>query len=216
MPTVNDDFNRTVVAPRLDAERSCVFTPGARDIPFDEAALVHFNACLARIAPGSPALDGEQLAGAARRLARAVGEGNQTRFIQIRMRRLGEIRALLRDERWSCDDPLRQRMTDLLAYLDGPQRLTPDYMPVIGGLDAALLADLAMEDLRAELDEFADYCRFRQAEAARLGVSQDQVGIDRAQWTVERSEEVRLERQVQRIRKSSYAGGGGDGGFKVR
>lgn len=217
MPTVNPDFNRTVTGLNLDPERSGVFTPGVSAVSFTDADLHHFNERVARVAPGTPALDSTQIAGAARRLARAIGNDGQPRFIQIRMRRAGEMRALLRDNGWSCDDALRGRMTDLVAYIDGAQRLIPDDVPVIGGLDAALLVDLAMETLRPELDQYADFCRFRQGEAARLGVTPEQVTIDRAQWEIARSEELLMERQVRRIRNSAYAGGGGhEEVFKVR
>jgi hypothetical protein len=217
MPTVNPDFNRTVARLDLDAERSGIFTPGVSAVSFTEADLAHFNDCVARVAPGTPQLDGTQIAGAARRLARAVGEGSQARFIQIRLRRAGELRALLRDKTWTCDETLRQRMIDLVAYIDGPQRLLPDDVPTVGGLDVALLVDFAMEHLRAELDQYADFCRYRQGEAERLGVASQDIPIDRASWEVERGEELRLERQVRRIRESTYARGGGhEEGFKVR
>gem|GEM_PF-142730 len=217
MPTVNPDFNRTVARLDLDAERSGIFTPGVSAVSFTEADLAHFNESVTRVAPGTPQLDGTQIAGAARRLARAVGEGSQARFIQFRLRRAGEVRALLSDNAWGCDETLRQRMSDLIAYIDGTQRLIPDDVPVIGGLDAALLVDFAMEALRPELDQYADFCRYRQGEAARLGVMPQDVQLDRAGWEEARGEEIRLERQVRRIRESSYAKGGGhEEGFKVR
>jgi len=216
MPTVNPDFNRTIARLDLDTERSGIFTPGVSAVSFTDADLRHFNDCVARVAPGTPPLDSLQIAGAARRLARAVGEASQARFILIRMRRAGEVRALLRDRGWSCDEALRQRMVDLVAYVDGKQRLIPDDVPVIGGLDAALLMDLAMEDLRAELDQYADFCRYRQGEAARLGAAPQDVLLDRPSWEAARGEEVRLERQVRRIRESRYADGGEHEVFKVR
>lgn len=217
MPTVNPDFNRTVARLDLDAERSGIFTPDESALSFTEADLAHFNESVARVAPGTPTLDSLQIAGAARRLARAVGEGGQARFIQIRMRRAGEIRTLLQDAAWTCEEGLRQRMADLVAYSDGPQRLIPDEVPAIGGLDIALLVDFAMEHLRAELDQHADFCRYRRGEAARLGVAIEDVPLDRANWETARGEELRLERQVRHVRESSYAGGGGlEEVFKVR
>src|SRR6185312_14427791 len=56
MPTVNDDFNRTVTRLDLDPELSGVFTPGAvAALRFDDAELMRFNGCVARVAPGMPA-----------------------------------------------------------------------------------------------------------------------------------------------------------------
>lgn len=197
MPTVNDEFNRTCLRLDLDPERSGIFTPAAAALQFSAADLQTFNRCAERVAPGTPALGAEQIAAAARRLARAVGADNQSRFIQIRMRRAGEVRAALADAAWTVDPALVGRMQDLLGYLDGPVALVPLDVPVIGGLDNALLVDLAMASLRAELDEYADFCRYRAAEAQRLGVPVAAMNIDRAQWSIERSEELRLERLIR-------------------
>lgn len=204
MPTVNDEFNRTCMRLDLDAERSGIFVPGSVTVNFGPTDLSRFNECAAKVAPGTPPLKAEQIAGAARRLARAVGAGNESRFIQIRMRRAAEVRALLKDPAWPVDVVLLERMQHLIAYVDGPVALVPLEVPGVGGLDRALLVDLAMEGLRAELDEYADFRRYRAAEAERLGVPIEQVAIDRGHWLAERSRELQLERQVRRARNAGY------------
>ena len=214
MPTVNDEFNRTCVRLDLDPERSGIFTHDDVTLQFSENDLRAFNQCAQRIAPGTPALGAEQIAAAARRLARAIGEGNQSRFIQIRMRRAGEVRAILMDAGWKVDPAVVGRMQDLIGYLDGPVELVPMDAPAVGGLDRALLVDMSMESLRAELDEYADFCRYRAAEAQRLGVPVALVDIDRERWTLDRSEELRLERLV-RHGSTGYAPGGQAEVFRV-
>ena len=214
MPIVNDEFNRTCVRLDLDPERSGIFTHDEVTLQFTDDDLRLFNQCAQRIAPGTPTLGAEQLAAAARRLARAVGKGNESRFIQIRMRRAGEVRAILTDAAWAIDPSVVGRMQDLIGYLDGPVALVPLDVPAVGGLDRALLVDMAMEALRAELDEYADFCRYRAAEAQRLGVSTELVSIDRERWSLERSEELRLERLVRRG-GSGYAKGGHAEVFRV-
>jgi hypothetical protein len=212
MPTVNDEFNRTCARLDLDAERSGIFSPGTAVLNFSAEDLRRFNDCAARVAPGTPALTADQIAGASRRLARAVGRGDGSRFIQTRMRRAGEIRAMLKDEQWTIDPALLGRMQNLIGYLDGPVALVPVDAPVVGGLDRALLVDLAMEGLRAELDEYADFCRYRAGEAERLGIPAATVDIDRARWVVERSEELRLERLVRRARGAARGNQGSGAG----
>ncbi|MGH8115851.1 MAG: hypothetical protein ACREP0_00470 [Rhodanobacteraceae bacterium] len=194
MPTINDDFNRTCMRLDLNPEWSMVVPSKAPALDIDDADLRCFNDCVARVAPGTPALSANQIAGAARRLARAVGAGNGSRFIRTRMRRAAEVRAMLADEAWVLDPGLLVRAQDLLGYLDGPVALVPFDVPSIGGLDRALLVDLAMQGLRAELDEYVDFCRYRAGEAARLGGPPEAVDIDRERWLVERGEELRLER----------------------
>ncbi|MGH8165507.1 MAG: hypothetical protein ACREP1_14355 [Rhodanobacteraceae bacterium] len=108
-------------------------------------------------------------------------------------------------------------MQDLVAYFDNPDHLIRAEVPGVDHLDDALLVDIAMEDLRAELDEYAGFCRFRASEAARLGVAPMLLDIDRARWTVEHAEEVQLERQLHQVRGSNYAGGGAmEALFRVR
>ncbi|TAM96166.1 MAG: hypothetical protein EPN40_09370 [Rhodanobacteraceae bacterium] len=214
MPTVNDEFNRTCVRLDLDPERSGIFTQGEVALQFSADDLRVFNQCAQRIAPGTPPLAAEQLAAAARRLARAIGQGNESRFIQIRMRRAGEVRAILMDDGWTVDPAVVERMQDLIGYLDGPVALVPLDVPAVGGLDRALLVDMSMESLRAELDEYADFCRYRLAEAQRLGVAVALVDIDRERWALERSEELRLERLVRRG-GGGYAKGGQAEVFRV-
>lgn len=206
MPAVNDDFNRTVTRLDLDPELSGIFTPGVDALPcFDAAGLARFNACVARVAPAMPPLDGARMAGAARRLSRAVGAGNESRFIRTRLRRACEMRRLLADANWTCEPVLRRRMQEVLDYIDGAPGLIPDDVPAIGGLDDALLVDLAMGSLRGELDEYADFCRYRASEATRLGTPEGRVALDRATWSACRREEVLMERQLQRARDSTYA-----------
>ncbi|HJR13807.1 MAG TPA: hypothetical protein VJ833_07910 [Rhodanobacteraceae bacterium] len=206
MPTVNDDFNRTVTRLDLDPELSGIFTRGAvATLRFSDTDLMRFNDCVARVAPGTPALDGAQIAAAARRLSRAVGAGNESRFIRARIRRAYEMRALLDDKGWSCEPPLRERMQAAIGYIDGAPGLVPDDVPLIGGLDDALLVDLVLEGVRGELDEYADFCRFRACEATRLGVPSAHVPLDRATWIARRQEEILMERQLRHARDGSYA-----------
>ncbi|WP_139351345.1 hypothetical protein [Rhodanobacter sp. B05] len=215
MPAVNTDFNRTCARLDLDPERSGVFTPGVARVSFTDASLRRFNECAARVAPGTPPLDARQIAAATRRLSRAIGTGRESRFIQARMRRAGEIRVLLDDGGWTVEDKLCERMLQLVDYIDNEGGLIPDDVPVIGGLDDALLVDLAMEGLRGELDEYADFCRYRMGEAARLGATPAAVTMDRACWSEQRAEELRLERVLRRARGTAYAGDVGAARFQV-
>ena len=90
MPTVNDEFNRTCLRPDRESGYSGIFTPDEVTLQFREDDLRAFSQCAERIAPGTPALDARQIAAAAWRLARAIGQDNESRFIQIRMLRAGE------------------------------------------------------------------------------------------------------------------------------
>lgn len=92
-------------------------------------------------------------------------------------------------------------MREIIEYLDDPTSLIPNAVSVIGQLDDAILVDIAMDTLRGELEDYADFCRFRWSEAARLQVTE--VETDREQWLRER--EKRLEVQLRRVRDTRYA-----------
>jgi uncharacterized membrane protein YkvA (DUF1232 family) len=206
MPTKLDyDFNRSVARIDLSAERSGVFTPDIAMIDINEGALQRFNETTALVAPGVKPMSGDQVAGACRRVLRAASKGAQSPFIKVRMRRAAEMRAALSDPGWSMEAAIHQRIAALVAYMDDPHGLIPNELPVIGHLDEALLVDAAMDSLRAELEDYADFCRYRQGEAMRLGVAPESTGIDRGQWAEEREQERRLEHQLRHVRESSYA-----------
>jgi len=206
MPTtLRLEPQRSVAALDLSPARSGIFTPGIEVIQISEDQVQRFNKLSADLNEEMPALTMDQLAGVARRVLRVAAAGGESPFIRSRMRRAEEVRALLGDAGWSSGDDLAGRMRALIAYIDDPNGLFRDDLPVIGRLDDALLVDIAMDVLRDELDDFVEFRRYRHAEAARLGVADTATGIDRAQWEAERDAELRLEQQLRRVREATYA-----------
>jgi hypothetical protein len=207
MPVFNFDFSRSVSRINMSAESSGIFTPNLTSLELHDSQLARFNDIVQRFAPEQPAFTLDQIAGAARRVLRASTKGQDSAFIKVRMRRAGEVRAACNDPHWSIEQTLRDDMLGLIAYLDDENALIHNAVPVVGLLDDAILIDMAMNKLRAELDDYADFCRFRMAEAARQNVGVEQITIDRAQWQIERDEELKLEQQLRRVRSTSYARG---------
>lgn len=217
MPVFNFDFNRSITQIDLSAARSGTFTPSITSLELHDDKLRRFNGLMLRVAPGRPPYSADQIAGAARRVLRASMKGQESAFIKVRMRRAGEIRAALEDAQW--DIPAKQLVTmrDIIAYIDDDrQALIANSVPIVGLLDDAILIDAAMDTLRGELDDYADFCRYRMGEAASLGVTPAQVRIERQRWYDERQQELRLEQQLRRVRGSQY-GGSNDGvaGFRI-
>ena len=216
MPVFNFDFNRSITRLDLNAERSGIFTPGLTNLELREDNLRAFNDLAQRLSPERTTYTADQIAGAVRRVLRAAAKGQESAFIKVRMRRASEIRAALKDAQWQIATALKQDMRELQDYLDDTQGLIPDEVPVVGLLDDAILIDTAMPRLRGELDEYADFCRFRVGEAARLDIAPPTVDIDRAKWQVERKIELRLEQQLRRVRGSGYAKAGeGEARFRI-
>ena len=209
MPTFNFDFNRSVANLDMSAARSGIFTPGITTLHLREDEMARYNAIVQRLSPGHAAFSADQIAGAARRVLRGAMKGHESAFIKARMRRAGEMRSALKDRQWTIPAPLREKMREIIDYLDDPTSLIPNDVAIVGQLDDAILVDIAMESLRGELEDYADFCRFRWQEAARLQVTE--VDTDRECWMAERARERRLELQLKRVRGTSYTGDGSAG-----
>lgn len=206
------DFNRSVVGLNLSAERSGVFTLDVASIELNEGALQRFNSVATALVPEFTPITMDQFAGACRRALRAAAAGAQSPFIRVRLRRAAELRGALADPAWNMSPELRVRIADLVAYMDDVGLIAND-VPVIGRLDEALLIDVAMDALRAELDDYAAFCRYRDNEAAHSGTAAS--AITRAQWQEEREAEFKLEHLLKRTRGSSYGAGGMEQAFRV-
>src|ERR1700761_1662628 len=158
MPVFHFDFNRSCTRLDMSGEKSGIFTPGLNSLELKEAALMRFNQVVRALDQDHEGFNADQVAGAARRVLRAAAKGQESTFIKVRMRRAGEMRAALRDEQWLIDDELREKMSLLIDYLDHEANaLIPNDLPFVGLLDDAILVDVAMNTVRNELDEYADF-----------------------------------------------------------
>jgi len=217
MPVFNFDFNRSITNIDMSAARSGIFTPSITSLELHDNKLRRFNGLIQRVAPGKPAYGADQIAGAARRVLRASMKGQESPFIKVRMRRAGEIRAALADAQWDIAPKLLATMHDIVAYIDDDRHaLIANNVPIVGLLDDAILIDAAMDTLRGELDDYADFCRYRIGEAASLGVTPAQIRIERQRWYDDRQQELRLEQQLRRVRGTQYGrSNGGVAGFRI-
>jgi hypothetical protein len=77
------------------------------------------------------------------------------------------------------------------------------------------LVDVAMNALRNELDEYADFCRFRISEAGSRDVAPSAIKTNRAEWMNERMQERRLEQQLRRVRGQTYTRGTMENKFRI-
>ena len=216
MPVFHFDFNRSCTRLDLSGEKSGIFTPGLSSLELNDAALQRFNQVTHALDPDHEGFNADQIAGAARRVLRASAKGQESTFIKVRMRRAGEVRAALHDEQWVIGTALREKMSLLIDYLDREANaLIPNDLPFVGLLDDAILVDVAMNAVRDELDEYADFCRFRMSEAGSRDVAVSAVRTSREEWMAERMQEKRLELQLRRVRGQSYARGTMENKFRI-
>ncbi len=161
--------------------------------------VTHFNNVLHELNPDAPHLDSDAVASVARWLA-ALPEPQAEAMLQARLGRRAELRELSNDGDWQVDPATRQRIDKLLDYVATSADLIPDELPFIGYLDDALLVELAWPAVADELDDFRDFCRFRD-ESGHLYRGHP----DRDDWLRTRLEEGALWEQLHRVRERRYA-----------
>lgn len=171
--------------------------PGAR-------GLERFESVARALAPRvqAPSLDG--IASAARCLARAYPGRPQAPCIRQRRRCLQALRMLARDPGWQLSPDQMERIALLAEYARGRDRLVPDAMPVVGGLDTAVLLDLAWPELGVDADAYLDFRRLRAEEALMRGQRPGSSDFGREQWIEARGAEIALRAHVAMRGAESY------------
>ena len=206
---------RSVARLDLSAAQSGIFTPGIETIDIQDVQVQRFNDLAQSLNAEMPSLSADQLAGVARRVLRTAAMGGDSPFIRSRLRRAAEMRAMRADTAWRLSEDFQHRIGNLLGYVDDPLGLIPDKTPVIGLLDDALLVDIAMDGLRDELDGYAEFRRFLEAEAIARHLPVVDLGISRDEWQIAREDELRLEKQLRQVRGSVYASSAAERIFRV-
>jgi uncharacterized membrane protein YkvA (DUF1232 family) len=142
------------------------------------------------------------LAGA-RKQARQMGGIAVARFVTERLLELDALTRMLEDGDWKLEGRERQRVLDALAYFAEPSDLVPDHIPGLGFLDDAIMVELVLQEMRPELDAYAEFCRWRDEERARAGVDPE----ERQRRLLERRRAMytRMEgRREERARRGSW------------
>ena len=206
---------RSVARLDLSAAQSGIFTPGIETIDIQDVQVQRFNDLAQSQNAEMPSLSADQLAGVARRVLRTAAMGGDSPFIRSRLRRAAEMRAMRADTAWRLSEDFQHRIGNLLGYVDDPLGLIPDKTPVIGLLDDALLVDIAMDVLRDELDGYAEFRRFLEAEAIARHLPVVDLGISRDEWQIAREDELRLEKHLRQVRGSVYASSAAERIFRV-
>ncbi len=179
---------------------------GGNPLRLPHSAIAEFNSLLHELHPDAPHVDTDALASVARWLL-DLPPAQAEALLQARLGRLQELRALAVDRDWILEPALAQRIARLLDYVDQPRDLIPDEQPRVGRLDDALLVELAWPMVAEELEDFRDFCRFREESGGHPG---------REQWLAARLEEGALWEQMHRVRHHAYVDYGPlEGGLRV-
>jgi len=91
-------------------------------------------------------------------------------FVIERIHKLEGLIEMLNDEEWRLEGADRARILDALAYFVDPDDLIHDRIPGIGFIDDAIMVELMAQDLKHEIEAYADFCEFRKKAPKSDGV----------------------------------------------
>ncbi|TWI04929.1 uncharacterized protein DUF1232 [Luteimonas cucumeris] len=133
---------------------------GCLSIDADQVAT--FDALLHDINPDAERVDAARLSQLAGWLL-SLPQDEARDVLDERLLRIEELRMMIDDPDWDCADSDCRRVRQLLAYLDQPQDLIPDAIPLLGRLDDVLLLELAWPAVADEAEEYRDFMLYRRA-----------------------------------------------------
>jgi uncharacterized membrane protein YkvA (DUF1232 family) len=132
-----------------------------------DADLAYFRDAMKSARKRARGKDGREIVAAARRLAQQTSRRELPEFVKSRLETLDTMIRMLDDAEWRIEGEHRTRVLEALAYFAEPADLIPDQTPGVGFLDDAIMVELVVQELRPELDAYAEFCRYREQQRAR-------------------------------------------------
>jgi uncharacterized membrane protein YkvA (DUF1232 family) len=150
----------------------------------------------------------EQIATATRKIFEAARGVELPEFISVRLDKLGVLADMVTDSEWKLPEEDLQRVLCAMAYFANPEDLIPDRVPGIGFLDDAIMAELVVENLEAEISAYQEFCTFRSAEEQRRAGQGETTDVSREDWLADKR--AALHSRMRDRRRS------GTGGWRVK
>ena len=155
--------------------------------------------------------DTAQIEAAARKLIEDARSASLPDFIAQRLVKLETVINMANDKEWQLTDDERKRVLGALVYFTDPEDVIPDNVPGLGFLDDAIYVELILRELKAEIDSYEEFCRFRTAEEQKRIAKGLDPHVDREAWLSDKRASLHT-----RMRKRRRGGGGGGGGWTFR
>jgi len=179
-------------------------------LELNDRDLAHFQDAMEAARKAAASKSETEIIDCAAELLGEAQEAETPDFILDRLVRLDDMIAMVRDEGWAMPAEDRQRVLSALTYFCEPADVIPDHVKVLGYLDDAVVIELAVRDLKHELDAYDEFCDYRQREADRRAIEASEVG--RADWLGARREEL-VDRMHRRRARDAGTGYGKSSGY---
>ena len=99
---------------------------------------------------------------AAKDALKAVKGTRSPRFVTERLKKIDLLTKMLVDKEWNIEGDERANVVSALSYFADPEDIIPDDIPIIGFIDDAIMIELVVRDLAAEIDAYADFCDYKK------------------------------------------------------
>jgi uncharacterized membrane protein YkvA (DUF1232 family) len=172
----------------------------------DDDDLKHFRLIMREARRAAVRIPPEDIVEAAEELLAAVGNQRVPGFIRERLEKLRLMIRMLTDLQWRLPQRDAQRVLTALAYFTEPEDLIPDHIPGVGFLDDAIMVELAVRELRHEIEAYRDFCDYREQIRSKQGES---ARVSRDGWLENRRTELQSRMRRRRKRVAGKATGPG-------
>ena len=148
----------------------------------------------------------EKIAAATREVFEAAKDTHLPEFISERLDKLGVLADMVTDSEWRLPEEDLERVVCAMAYFTNPEDLIPDRVPGIGFLDDAIMAELVIENLEAEIVAYQEFCTYRSAEEERRTNQGLPTDVSRDDWLADKR--AALHSRMRELRRARSASGG--------
>jgi len=148
----------------------------------------------------------EAIESAAKQLIVDARQGDLPDFIGDRLGKLETIINMVGDEEWQLSDKDRTRVLGALVYFCDPEDLIPDHIPGLGFLDDAIYVELVIRELKAEIESYEEFCKYRSAEEARRKSAGEDPHVEREEWLADKRATLHARMRKRRTGTSSGSG----------